>query len=91
MPTMRLKGLDFHYERAGSGPRLLFLNGSAVTLDDAHPLVSRLAGHFEVAWFDQRGIGRTDMPGEPYTMAELAADAVALTDRLSWGGTGCWA
>ncbi|MCX4919046.1 alpha/beta fold hydrolase [Streptomyces sp. NBC_00687] len=84
MPTMRLKGLDFHYERAGSGPPLLFLNGSGVTLDDARPLVSRLTGHFEVAAFDQRGIGRTGTPREPYTMAELAADAVAVTDRLGW-------
>ncbi|MFF3208090.1 MULTISPECIES: alpha/beta fold hydrolase [unclassified Streptomyces] len=84
MPIVRLKELDFHYERTGSGPALLFLNGSGVTLDDARPLIARLAEDFEVAAFDQRGIGRTSMPREPYTMAELAHDALAVTDHLGW-------
>ncbi|WP_405771952.1 alpha/beta hydrolase [Streptomyces sp. NBC_00080] len=84
MPTVRLKELDFRYVRIGSGPALLFLNGSGVTLDDARPLIERLVEDFEVAAFDQRGIGLTSMPREPYAMAELASDALAVTDHLGW-------
>ncbi|MFE9687244.1 alpha/beta fold hydrolase [Streptomyces sp. NPDC006285] len=84
MPIVSLKGMDFFYEQSGAGPELLFLNGSGATLVDAAPLLSVLAEDFEVAAFDQRGVGRTSMPAGPYTMAELAADALALATHLGW-------
>lgn len=84
MPTMRIEGLDFAYERLGSGPRLLFLNGSGTTLAEVAPLLGLLAEDFEVVGFDQRGIGRTGLPDGPYTMADLAGDALAVADGLGW-------
>jgi 3-oxoadipate enol-lactonase len=39
---------------------------------------------FEVVAFDQRGLGRSAFPITPYTMADLAADALALADHLEW-------
>ncbi|MFK0168773.1 alpha/beta fold hydrolase [Streptomyces sp. NPDC090306] len=81
---MRIEGLDFAYERLGSGPPLLFLNGSGTTLAEVTPLLGLLAEDFEVVGFDQRGIGRTGLPGGPYTMADLAADALAVADGLGW-------
>jgi 3-oxoadipate enol-lactonase len=84
MPTMRLDGLDLYYEVAGAGPRLLFFNGSGATLASVAPLMSMLYGDFEIAAFDQRGIGRTPLPERPYAMADLAGDALALADHLGW-------
>jgi hypothetical protein len=39
MATVRLNGIDVHYERRGCGPRLLFLNGSGATLEAVAPLL----------------------------------------------------
>ena len=33
---------------------------------------------------DSRGLGGTEVPAEPYAMADLAADAIALADLLGW-------
>ena len=84
MTEVRLNGIHFYFERTGSGPRLLFCNGSGATLADAAPLLAELGKHFDVLAADQRGLGRTSLPRAPYDMADLAADAVALTDHLGW-------
>ena len=47
------------------------------------PLVGdAIRGRFDVVALDQRGMGETEAPAGPYTMAEYAADARALLDHL---------
>ena len=84
MPTATLNGIDLYYEVSGSGPRLLFLNGSGATLATTGALVAPLTAAFEVAAFDQRGLGRSALPADPYSVADLASDALALVDHLGW-------
>ncbi|MGO9558811.1 MAG: alpha/beta fold hydrolase [Acidimicrobiales bacterium] len=84
MPTAGLNGIDIYYERSGSGPELLFLNGSGATLATAAPLTSIFAKHFDVVAHDQRGLGQTSIPPGPYTMADYAADAAALASHVGW-------
>ncbi len=84
MPTAALNGIDIYYERAGTGPPLLFLNGSGSTLAEAAPMLDRLRPHFDVVAHDQRGLGRTSIPDGPYTMADYAADAAALAEHVGW-------
>ena len=84
MPTAHLNGIDVYYERRGAGPRLLFLNGSGADLVVAAPWVDAYAEHFDIAAHDQRGLGQTSIPPGPYTMADYAADAMALVDHLGW-------
>lgn len=84
MPTADLDGTALHYQVTGTGPRLLFLNGSGGTLAEAAPLITTLAAHFEVAAFDQRGMGRSAPATGPYGMADLGADVAALADHLGW-------
>ncbi len=84
MPNELLNGIDVHYEVVGDGPPLLVVNGSASTIDEARPLVGAFAPRFRVAIADARGLGGTSMPEQPYEMADLAADAVALVDHLGW-------
>jgi 3-oxoadipate enol-lactonase len=43
-----------------------------------------LEQRFEVAMYDQRGLGQTTKPDVPYTMADYADDAAALLDELGW-------
>ncbi len=84
MATVRLDGFDLYYEVAGTGPRLLFFNGSGASLATVAPIISMLYADFEIAAFDQRGIGRTPLPERLYSMADLAGDALALADHLGW-------
>jgi len=82
--TASINGIDVCYERSGAGPSLLFVNGTGATLATTAPLLTLLAGDFEVAAFDQRGLGSTTLPEDPYAMSDLAADALALADHLGW-------
>jgi pimeloyl-ACP methyl ester carboxylesterase len=84
VPHAHLNGIDVHYERDGTGPRLLFVNGSGSTLLEAKPTIDALRKRFDVLAHDQRGLGRTSIPEGPYTMAEYAADAAALAEHVGW-------
>lgn len=47
-------------------------------------LFTVFAESFQVVAFDQRGLGRSAFPEAPYTMADLASNALALADHLEW-------
>ncbi len=57
MPTARVEDIDIYFERAGSGPRLLFINGSGGTLATSAPLISVLTRTFDVLAYDQQRPG----------------------------------
>ena len=84
MPNAELNGIDIYYERRGDGPPVLFLNGSGATLASSGILLDVFAARCDVLAHDQRGLGRTEIPSGPYTMADYAADAVALLDHVGW-------
>ena len=77
MSSAHLNGIDIYFERSGSGPRLLFINGSGSTLEMSRPLLGVFTERFDLLAHDQRGLGKTTIPDGPYTMAEYAADAAA--------------
>jgi len=80
VPDARNDRVTIHYEIAGSGPALLFLPGLGVGIRDMRPLVEPLAEQARVITIDNRGVGRSDKPDEPYSIAQMAADAVAVLD-----------
>lgn len=80
----RLNGIDVYYEQRGSGPRLLFLNGSGSSIESSGVIIDGLATGFEVLVHDQRGLGRTEVPSTAATMADYATDAKALLDHVGW-------
>jgi pimeloyl-ACP methyl ester carboxylesterase len=84
MPTARLNGIDVHFERRGTGPRVLFLNGSGSTLAGMSVLLDVLAARTDLVAHDQRGLGETGIPPGPYSMGDYAADARALLDHVGW-------
>jgi 3-oxoadipate enol-lactonase len=84
VPTAAVNGIDVYYERRGSGPRTLFLNGSGSTLETSALLIQPFAERIDVVAHDQRGLGRTSIPPGPYSMADYAADAAALLDEIGW-------
>jgi 3-oxoadipate enol-lactonase len=85
MPYASLNGLSFYYERNGQGPRLLFISGTGGDLRvQPNVFASPLAKAFDLLAYDQRGLGQTDKPELPYTMADYADDAAALLDHVGW-------
>jgi pimeloyl-ACP methyl ester carboxylesterase len=85
VPTTSANGIELYYERQGSGPKLLFFNGSGATLKTSGALLLKpFAERFDVVAHDQRGLGETSVPEGPYTMADYAADGAALLDAVGW-------
>lgn len=84
MPIAQCNGIELYYERSGTGPPLLFFNGSGATLAATGFLLKPFAQRFDVVAHDQRGLGETSIPPGPYAMADYAADAAALLDHVGW-------
>ncbi len=75
--------IELSYERSGSGPPLLLimgLSGSALTWGE--PFMEPLRQDFEAIVYDHRGVGQSSRMHEPFTIAQLAEDAVGLLDAL---------
>ena len=85
MPTIHANGIDIYYEQRGSGPRLLYFQGSGQTLAKSGMMVDGWAKEFDVVAYDQRGLGQTEIPPAPYEMADYAADAAASARRHRLG------
>jgi 3-oxoadipate enol-lactonase len=85
MPHAAINGLNLYYERAGSGPPLLFISGTGGDLRvQPNVFASPLARAFDLLAYDQRGLGRTDKPDVAYSMADYADDAAALMADQGW-------
>jgi len=87
MPGIQCNGVELHVEQVGTGPRLLFCNGSGTTVASSRQMLGRLAQAFELLCFDYRGMGASAPISEPYAMADVAADLIALLDRIGWDRT----
>lgn len=85
MPFIAVRGIQMYYEIHGEGPRLLFINSTGGDLRRKPSIFdSPLIEHFEILAHDQRGLGQTDRPDIPYTMADYAMDADALLRAVGW-------
>jgi len=84
MPVNHVNGVELYWERRGSGPRLLFCNGSGTTLRTVRPLLDLVAAKFDLLAWDYRGLGRSAPVAGSYTMADLAADAAGLLEIAGW-------
>jgi 3-oxoadipate enol-lactonase len=85
VPFIDANGLRLYFETAGSGPRLLFISGTGGDLRRPPKLTEGpVADAFEVLAYDQRGLGQSEVPAGPYSMAEYADDAAGLLDAMGW-------
>jgi len=82
MAKIQVKGLQMAYEIDGIGEPLLLIGGFTMVKESWELQVAPLAKHFRVVSFDNRGVGETTVPSEPFTIAEMAADTVGLMDGL---------
>ena len=82
MPDAYSGTTKLHYEVSGSGPALLVLPGLGADIRDVQTLIDGLAASRTVIAVDNRGAGLSDKPDEPYTIEQMAVDAVAVLDAV---------
>jgi 3-oxoadipate enol-lactonase len=86
--TATLRGTQLYYEVGeprAQAKRLLFISGSGGDLRQKPSVFDGpLAREFELLAYDQRGLGQSQVPDGPYSMADYAEDAAALLDHVGW-------
>lgn len=71
------------YEVLGdTGPVLLFIQGLGYSRLGWGQGPGLLAADFRVVVFDNRGVGESDAPPGPYSVAQMAEDAIAVLDAV---------
>jgi pimeloyl-ACP methyl ester carboxylesterase len=73
-------GARIAYETRGDGPPLVLVHGLAYDRFGWGRLPDLLAERFRVVLVDNRGVGESDAPEGPYTVAQLAGDVLAVLD-----------
>jgi 3-oxoadipate enol-lactonase len=85
VPFAIVNGIKLNYEIRGSGPRVLFIHGIGADLKNPISVFNTaMPEHFTVLAFDPRGLGESDSPIEPCSMADLADDAASLASAVGW-------
>lgn len=69
------------WERRGAGAPIVLIHGLGYARWGWETVADRLAEAFELVLLDNRGIGQSDAPPGPYTVAEMAADVLGVLDE----------
>ena len=73
------------YEDVGSGPPVVWLQGTGESKQGWIGQISELSERFRCVATDHRDVGESTYVEEPYAPADLAADAAAVMDALDLG------
>lgn len=77
--------MELHHVRRGAGEPLLLIQGmSGNHLHWGEPFLAALEQHFELVAFDHRGVGRSPRVQDPFTLRDLADDALGVMDAVGW-------
>lgn len=85
MPYALNKGVRIWWEEQGRGEPVLAIMGLSFPLEMWHRTVPHLARKFRVILFDNRGVGRSDVPRGPYRIRRMASDAAAVMEAARLG------
>jgi 3-oxoadipate enol-lactonase len=82
MPHITQAGTRLWWEEAGdvANPPLLLIMGLGATLEWWRRPMPAFAACYRTILFDNRGVGRSDVPPGPYSLPAMADDAVAVLD-----------
>lgn len=82
MPLQDIGEISLYYEISGSGPKLVLIGGYSCNIRFWNPIRNLLEKDFQLLIFDNRGAGRSDIPKYPYSINQMAEDAMALMKKL---------
>jgi pimeloyl-ACP methyl ester carboxylesterase len=80
MPYARNAFIRVYYESKGEGTPVLLINGQGMTLDSSWRTMDAMARSFRVLAFDNRDTGRSSFSPLPYSVMQMADDAIAVLD-----------
>ena len=73
-------GAKLYWEEHGAGDPLLLIMGLGASLEAWDRIAPALAKKYRTILFDNRGVGRSDVPPGPYSLETMADDAAAVLD-----------
>jgi pimeloyl-ACP methyl ester carboxylesterase len=84
MPYAKVNDISIYYEVHGEGGSpLILIGGYGGDIAGWQPeFIEALAVEHQVILFDNRGVGHSDKPDIPYSMALFAADTIGVLDAL---------
>ena len=82
MPKARINGIDLYFETHGQGEPVLMIKGLGHSSKFWFFQIPEFEKRFKSIIYDNRGVGNSDKPKEPYTIADEALDAIGLLDLL---------
>jgi pimeloyl-ACP methyl ester carboxylesterase len=82
MPLTQVGDIRLCYNVRGDGQPLVMITGFASAQSTLFALARVFARHYRVVTYDNRGIGGSDKPTGPYSIAMMANDTVGLMDYL---------
>jgi 3-oxoadipate enol-lactonase len=80
MSFVENQGTKIYWDEQGEGAPVLLIMGLGYTSIMWNRIRPALAQHFRTVAFDNRGVGRSDVPPGPYSIATMASDAAAVLD-----------
>jgi pimeloyl-ACP methyl ester carboxylesterase len=83
MPHVASAGTSIYWEEEGAGDPLLLVMGLGATLEWWYRIRPELTPRFRTIVFDNRGVGRSDVPPAPYSIEQMADDAAAVMDAAA--------
>jgi 3-oxoadipate enol-lactonase len=84
MPYAWNKRTRIYWEEEGQGDPLLMIMGLGFSMAMWRNLRPVLAQHFHIILLDNRGVGRSDVPLLPFSMATMARDAACVMDAAGF-------
>lgn len=79
---MKTDDISLYYDVHGRGEPLLLIAGLGSDSSSWAGICCKLAKHFRVIAFDNRGSGRSNTSNKKYSIREMADDAISLIDHL---------
>lgn len=83
MPYALNRGVRIFWDEHGSGPPVLLIMGLSFTHEMWYRVLPALAEHYRVIVFDNRGVGRSDVPRSSFRIRDMADDAAAVLDAAN--------
>jgi pimeloyl-ACP methyl ester carboxylesterase len=80
MPYATSSGTRIFWEEAGTGEPLLLIMGLGYSHEMWHRTLPVVSAHYRTILFDNRGVGKSDVPQGAYSIAQMAADAAVVLD-----------
>jgi len=80
MPFVENQGAKIYWDEQGQGAPILLIMGLGYASCMWHRARPALARQYRTLAFDNRGVGLSDVPPGPYSIATMATDAAAVLD-----------